>query len=693
VVTDTDLSNALTNKQDKLIAGNNITIDASTNIISSSGGGTTIDSTTDLSCNTLTTTSDATIGGTLSIGSETLDTKISNAITGKQNTINARNNLTITNDVLDVDENIVTNSLVIRPSILKANYTPATNGEIRATTLTIDDYLNGVVYDVKDTLNQEQNNLIAGENISIDAFTNIISSTGGGTTIDSTTDLSCNTLTTIGDATMGGILTLGNQTLDTKISNAISGKQNEITARNNLTITNDVLDVDEDVVTNSLVIRPSFLKESYTPSVAGEIRATTLTIDDYANGVVYDVKETLNQKQNRLLAGENITITKGLKSDTISASGGITQTELDDALLLKQGTMDSTTELSCKTLNTFGDIIINSTGGKTQNVGSLLTTLGSQQFQNTNNISTNSGNITTLQNNTLDLPTIRENISNNATSILNKPNALSFNTNNIGIQSIVVSTSFEKGRNVAGQVLSDTLSTTGNASVGGTLTIGGETLDAKLNTKQNTLTAGTNIIIVGNTISVTGGGGGTTIDSTTDLTCNTLTTNGDASIGGVITAPNQISFRATSTASILINTSIALPFNKITYNVGNGYNATNYTFTAPRTGTYFFYCVLYTNSDGIYAIDYLRNDDGTINSLLYRLQRSNAGTGRNTYLPASFTTQLNIGDTIIMKRAIGAVNVFADPYTHWGGSFSWIKRIIIFVYVYGHLNNFGEFLS
>jgi len=194
-----------------------------------------------------------------------------------------------------------------------------------------------VVYDVKDTLNQKQDKLIAGDNITIDASTNIISSTGGGTTIDSTTDLSCNTLTTTGDATIGGTLTIGSETVDTKINNSINGKQNEITARNNLTITNDVLDVDEDVVTNSLVIRPSFLKASYSPSIAGEIRATTLTIDDYLNGVVYDVKETLNQKQKQLVAGDNITITSGVDKDTFSATGGGT-------------TIDSTTDLSCNTL-------------------------------------------------------------------------------------------------------------------------------------------------------------------------------------------------------------------------------------------------------------------------------------------------------------------------------------------------------
>ena len=59
---------------------------------------------------------------------------------------------------------------------------------------------------------------------------------------------------------------------------------------------------------------------------------------------------------------------------------------------------------------------------------------------------------------------------------------------------------------------------------------------------QGKLTAGENVTISGDVISATGGGG-TTIDSTTDLSCNTLTTTGNATIGGVITAPNQPCFK------------------------------------------------------------------------------------------------------------------------------------------------------
>ena len=61
-------------------------------------------------------------------------------------------------------------------------------------------------------LSGKQDILTAGSGITIDASTNVISSTGGGgTTIDSTTDLSCNTLTTTGDVSIGGVIIAPNQ--------------------------------------------------------------------------------------------------------------------------------------------------------------------------------------------------------------------------------------------------------------------------------------------------------------------------------------------------------------------------------------------------------------------------------------------------------------------------------------------------
>ena len=59
-----------------------------------------------------------------------------------------------------------------------------------------------------------------------------------------------------------------------------------------------------------------------------------------------------------------------------------------------------------------------------------------------------------------------------------------------------------------------------------------KSLDSQISTntenisnKQNILTAGTNITIYNNIISSSGGGGGSDITSSTDLTCNTISTS------------------------------------------------------------------------------------------------------------------------------------------------------------------------
>ena len=187
--------------------------------------------------------------------------------------------------------------------------------------------------------------------------------------------------------------------------------------------------------------------------------------------------------------------------------------------------------------------------------------------------------------------------------------------------------------------------------------------------KQNTLIAGDNITITGDTISSSAGGsGGTTIDSTTDLSCNTLDKVGDVNCGGVISIPNQISFRATRNVHAYINTNIVLPFNAITYNIGGGYNNSTYTFTAPKTGTYYFYVIFFTDGNTLYGADFLVNN-GSSESILMRVERPQTGTGGTTSVPASFTTKLNSGDAVYLKRFNGTIFVAREPFTHWGGHF------------------------
>jgi hypothetical protein len=75
-------------------------------------------------------------------------------------------------------DSLVLISIVVKPASSKLNYAPAFDGEIKATTLTIEDPFTEESINVKDTLDSKQNILIAGNNFTIDG--NMISSTGGG---------------------------------------------------------------------------------------------------------------------------------------------------------------------------------------------------------------------------------------------------------------------------------------------------------------------------------------------------------------------------------------------------------------------------------------------------------------------------------------------------------------------------------
>ena len=120
----------------------------------------------------------------------------------------------------------------------------------------------------------------------------------------------------------------------------------------------------------------------------------------------------------------------------------------------------------------------------------------------------------------------------------------------------------------------------GNATVGGDLLVKGIELDAKITNatsgKQDTLTPGTNITIDENNV-ISSSDGGSTIDSTTDLSCNTLDTVGDVNIGGNLSTPNRISFYATTDKELfVVNQGVVPQFNIIVKNIGNAYDNTTY---------------------------------------------------------------------------------------------------------------------
>jgi hypothetical protein len=173
---------------------------------------------------------------------------------------------------------------------------------------------------------------------------------------------------------------------------------------------------------------------------------------------------------------------------------------------------------------------------------------------------------------------------------------------------------------------------------------------------QGKITAGNNITIEVDVISATGGSGGTTIDSTTDLSCNTLTTVGDVNIGGQITSPNQISFRARRQGNIIINTRVNLPYNVAMFNIGGAYNITTYEFTAPISGTYFLNGSFFTDNNNNYMVD-IKQRTPTIDIEQERIEQLTTGSGGLTKKIGSVTFFLNEGDVVYTEWRAGRVRL------------------------------------
>jgi len=166
------------------------------------------------------------------------------------------------------------------------------------------------------------------------------------------------------------------------------------------------------------------------------------------------------------------------------------------------------------------------------------------------------------------------------------------------------------------------------------------------------------------------------------LKVDTITTTGNVDVGGLILAPNQVSFKAGRTTSqSAINTSIVLPFDNVIYNIGDAYDNSTYEFTAPVSGIYFFYSQFFTAGDTAYGVDFLLDDGSETDTILYRIERPSTGAGGTTYLPMSFITQLNSGDKVYMKRVSGIINLPLYPYSQWGGHLLALKNISLNYYL------------
>lgn len=95
--------------------------------------------------------------------------------------------------------------------------------------------------------------------------------------------------------------------------------------------------------------------------------------------------------------------------------------------------------------------------------------------------------------------------------------------------------------------------------------------------------------------------------NTSDLTVGGLVPRLNINNAGYVTMPYQPAFMAQRTGgSSDPGASTVYPFNTTYYNIGNGYNTSNYRFTAPVAGLYMFGVQLLTDASGGRQIIYLR---------------------------------------------------------------------------------------
>jgi len=121
-------------------------------------------------------------------------------------------------------------------------------------------------------------------------------------------------------------------------------------------------------------------------------------------------------------------------------------------------------------------------------------------------------------------------------------------------------------------------------------------VEETLNGKQNELLRSSALNI--NSLNVSSDTTSTQSDVSGQISCDTFLVGG-VDINTVI-GTDIISFRATRTVATTVQTLEVLPFNTITYNLGDGYDDSIYTFTAPKSGIYFFYAVITSNIYWLY---------------------------------------------------------------------------------------------
>lgn len=149
---------------------------------------------------------------------------------------------------------------------------------------------------------------------------------------------------------------------------------------------------------------------------------------------------------------------------------------------------------------------------------------------------------------------------------------------------------------------------------------------------------------------------------------DSLDVSNSLNVGGQLTKPNQINFRASGTLNT-INTNSILTYNIVHDNVGNGYDNSTYKFTVSVEGTYLFYVSVGIKGNEKGFADIVRNRAG-VETSQQRIQKNNTFTGTDidTY-SCTITFPCMVGDEVYVRRVNGEGGIVVSPESSLFGGY------------------------
>lgn len=149
---------------------------------------------------------------------------------------------------------------------------------------------------------------------------------------------------------------------------------------------------------------------------------------------------------------------------------------------------------------------------------------------------------------------------------------------------------------------------------------------------------------------------------------DSLDVSNTLNVGGQLTKPNQINFRASGTLNT-INTDSILTYDIVHDNVGNGYDSSTYKFIAPVEGTYLFYVSVGINGNEKGFADIIRNR-ASVETSQQRIQKNNtfSGTDMDTY-SCTITFPCMVGDEVYVKRVNSEGGIVLSPESSLFGGY------------------------